>query len=172
MRRVRADPVRGPLWRAKNKAWWKAHPEKLATLKRRAYLNRSEAQRARKRKYNALWWKAHPEKLATKKHREYHRNIRRHKSYHLKRLYGITLEQWETMFEAQGQQCACCGVLKTKNKRRWHVDHCHETKKIRGILCHQCNSALAYAKEDISRLQAMINYLKSHSPGLTLASEG
>ena len=57
------------------------------------------------------------------------------RSANLKKTYGITLAQFTDMFRAQGSVCAIC-KSDTAAGKNWHVDHCHETKKIRGILCH------------------------------------
>jgi hypothetical protein len=60
----------------------------------------------------------------------------------LKCRYGITLEEYEKMLEAQGGHCAMCKRTRYKN-RRLAVDHNHTTGAIRGILCDGCNIALA-----------------------------
>jgi hypothetical protein len=91
-------------------------------------------------------------------------NPRAYKNIKLKRTYGITIEQWEAMFETQDFRCACCRSDDPKSKKGWQTDHCHETKKIRGILCAPCNRALGHSKEDPARLQALIKYLETH-PG-------
>jgi len=56
----------------------------------------------------------------------------------LKRRYGITPEQYDLMLERQGGGCAICGRL-PKPGRRLAVDHDHATKRVRGLLCFQCN---------------------------------
>lgn len=62
----------------------------------------------------------------------------------MKREYGITPEQWESMFKKQGGLCAIC--LKSihrpydgSGKRAADVDHDHKTGEVRGLLCHVCN---------------------------------
>ena len=59
----------------------------------------------------------------------------------------------------QDQQCKCkiCG---NKPQKPLYVDHCHETKRIRGLLCHQCNVALGHMNDDPQRLEKAISYLK------------
>jgi len=57
------------------------------------------------------------------------------------RKYGITLEQWEALFDRQGRTCAICRRTEA-NGHGWHTDHCHATGKVRGILCHDCNFAI------------------------------
>jgi recombination endonuclease VII len=58
----------------------------------------------------------------------------------LKDRYGLTLEAWKEMYAAQGGRCAIC---KRQNKKGvLVVDHCHATKKVRGLLCLNCNLIL------------------------------
>lgn len=87
-----------------------------------------------------------------KKEREYRRT-----QYRLK-TYGIDSKSWDDLFESQGRKCAVC---KSDNpgKNDWHTDHDHDTEKIRGILCSNCNTALGLLKDDIIRLKAAIEYL-------------
>jgi hypothetical protein len=61
------------------------------------------------------------------------------------------------MVIAQWGQCAVCEVATPDLE----VDHCHERGRhhVRGLLCHNCNSALGHAKDDVERLRALIDYL-------------
>lgn len=80
--------------------------------------------------------------------------------YHLKRTYGITPQQYDAMFTAQNGRCAICRVDEPGSKlQRWHIDHCHATGTVRGILCAQCNVMIAMSREDASILEAGIRYL-------------
>lgn len=86
---------------------------------------------------------------------------------HLKRTFGITVEQWEAMFAAQKGRCAICrkklirdDVGKVKN---FGVDHNHTTLKIRKLLCHRCNMAIGLLDEDVVRLRRAIKYLNDHA---------
>lgn len=83
------------------------------------------------------------------------------KSRKLKFNYGITLEQYEVIVEIQNGKCAICKTLPAN--KRLSVDHNHVTGKVRGLLCLKCNSAVAFAKEDVSILEEMISYIKKHS---------
>jgi len=76
----------------------------------------------------------------------------------LKKRYGITIEEYDSMFKKQNNRCAICGREYTSG-RRFHVDHNHTTKEIRGILCHNCNVAIGHANEDTDILRKMIEYL-------------
>lgn len=62
----------------------------------------------------------------------------------LKKLYGISLEQYDRMLNAQNGCCAACGRPDsgTRFTEYLFVDHNHITKKVRGLLCLGCNMAL------------------------------
>ena len=77
----------------------------------------------------------------------------------LKRFYGITVEQYNELLEKQNHCCAMCGEHKSNFKRNLHVDHNHETKAIRALLCTRCNPLIGYARESTERLQMGIDYL-------------
>ncbi len=77
----------------------------------------------------------------------------------LKRYYGITVDHYERMLAQQKGRCACCGQHQSMFKRRLHVDHCHETGEIRGLLCTQCNPGIGYLQHSIPRLKKAILYL-------------
>lgn len=76
-----------------------------------------------------------------------------------KSKYGITLEQKQEIFVAQGSCCAICGTTDNRGKE-WHTDHCHSTKKVRGVLCNYCNLMLGHAKDNPNTLARAIAYLK------------
>ena len=86
------------------------------------------------------------------------------KSY-LKRKYGMTIEQYEAMLEAQGGGCFMCG-RPPRDDISLHVDHDHSTGQIRGILCFCCNNALADFQEDRGLLRKAAVYLDLHTPGV------
>lgn len=86
------------------------------------------------------------------------------KDYRLRYRHGITLEIFEQMLEEQNHKCAACQRYPAKNlKNPWHVDHDHETGKVRGILCHQCNSGLGNFNDDPEVLQRALDYLRKGS---------
>ena len=71
--------------------------------------------------------------------------------------YGITSEDYDLMLISQGKACAIC---KDKNKKLF-VDHSHDTKNVRGLLCHSCNILLGNAKDSPHILERAIAYLKN-----------
>lgn len=88
------------------------------------------------------------------------------KNSDLKKRFGITLEDYERMFAEQGGVCKICGQKESSHQRDGSpsslvVDHCHETQKIRGLLCHHCNRGIGLLKDDPEILMSAIKYLQS-----------
>lgn len=87
------------------------------------------------------------------------------KEYHFIRKYGITLAQYDEMFQAQNGLCAICFNPETHIGRSGKVvslavDHSHETGEVRGLLCHRCNVSLGNMNDDIQVLHNAISYLQ------------
>ena len=101
--------------------------------------------------------KSHPERV-----REYRRRA-------TLRGHGVTLEQYDAMWEEQLGKCANPGCDSTAPMRMddyhngLHVDHDHATLKVRGLLCGPCNKALGCVNDDPKRLAGLIDYLASPS---------
>ena len=83
-----------------------------------------------------------------------------YRKYQLNKLYGITPEQHDVMLFKQQNKCAICRELLSTP----HVDHCHTTGKVRGLLCINCNHGIGKFKDNIDMLQHAINYLKQSIP--------
>jgi hypothetical protein len=81
-----------------------------------------------------------------------------HSSIRLK--LGLTVEEVEQIIKPQ--KCASCGV--TADKARMCIDHCHETKKVRGLLCHSCNTALGLLKDNVQNILRLSQYLAQSKP--------
>ena len=84
----------------------------------------------------------------------------KYKSF-IKRTYGITWDDYVSMFDNQGGCCAICKSDNNKNTRtnKMFVDHCHETGKVRGLLCSKCNHGLGHFNDDTDLLKQAIRYL-------------
>lgn len=91
------------------------------------------------------------------------RNPRRFADYDLRKRIGITLAQKEAKLESQGGLCAICSANKPNTKKTWFADHCHKTKKFRGVLCGRCNSVLGYALDSPDILVCAAAYLLNNS---------
>ncbi len=79
---------------------------------------------------------------------------------HLKKLYNLTIEDYNKILEQQDNKCAICRNV--ENGKRLAIDHCHNTEQVRGLLCKNCNTTLGNLKEDISLFYKCIKYLKKH----------
>lgn len=75
----------------------------------------------------------------------------------LQRKYGLSKEDLERMTKAQKGRCAIC--KRRPQGEALHVDHCHDTGKVRGLLCGQCNRAIGLFQHKTKRLTAAIAYL-------------
>ena len=84
-----------------------------------------------------------------------------HRDKRLQREYGITYEEFEALLAAQDRKCAICGVENPGG--RWggmHVDHCHKTGRVRGLLCGQCNHAIGLLKDSPEIVRRAADYLE------------
>ncbi len=132
--------------RAQNKAWLAANRDK-----RRVYEKRRREEHGDKlRAYDAKW------------HREARVKdplfARRRAIWH---NYKITLEAYDELLGAQGGHCAMCPATPgTQYHGVLHVDHCHVTGKVRGLLCHHCNTALGLLREDHTAALRIAEYLR------------
>lgn len=90
------------------------------------------------------------------------RKLRSRRS-NLWRRYRITPEQFDELLAKQGNRCAICKSDDPGHRHGWHVDHNHETGKIRGILCGTCNVAIGMTAEDPDVLFRIAVYLKLHN---------
>lgn len=81
----------------------------------------------------------------------------------LLRLYGITLERYERMLDAQGGVCAICKLPETaKHARNLAVDHDHDTGAIRALLCMRCNTVLGVLRDSPELAERLAEYLETH----------
>jgi hypothetical protein len=101
-------------------------------------------------------------KSAAKLRRDNPRVVKHRK---LKSSYGITLDEYENMLQLQNNKCAICffEFVYTSQSKGPHVDHDHETGKVRMILCRFCNNLLGYANDDTLILENAITYLDKYN---------
>ena len=106
------------------------------------------------------WRLANPEKV-----KEY-RIKNRQKNYHqeIVRKYKINFDWFDKQFELQKGLCMTCSkeLLGTDKQNKPHVDHCHTTGKVRGILCNRCNTVLGLCLDNKELLVNLKGYLECH----------
>ena len=93
---------------------------------------------------------------------------------HLVRKYGVRLADYDAMLAAQGGRCAICHCEPSSQAHGvFHVDHCHKTGAVRGLLCRGCNHVLGHLKDNTDALNRAIAYLTPEALGRAiLASLG
>jgi len=81
---------------------------------------------------------------------------------HLKVTYNMSLEDYDRLLKKQGGGCAICHTTTPVGKGRYHVDHDHDTGKVRGLLCATCNQGIGLLKDSSAVCIAAASYLKGH----------
>lgn len=113
-----------------------------------------------KRDYARAYYAANREALRQKQRERDKQRGPRRKGQRLKKRYGITEAQRDEMFAAQGSQCAICSSPDPiGGNGKWHVDHCHNTGRVRGVLCPSCNIGLGKFRDSPTFLSKAIEYL-------------
>jgi hypothetical protein len=123
------------------KKYYARHREERLAYGRNYRVEHREKERARNKKYRV-------------KHREEIKaadQIRR-----LRYKYGITQADYDRLRREQNDCCKICG-----KRMKLDVDHDHDTRKVRGLLCHHCNVAIGMAGESVDILRKMITYLQA-----------
>jgi hypothetical protein len=85
------------------------------------------------------------------------------KNAYLKNHYNISLEDYLRLFEKQKERCAGCKRHQSDLEKALAVDHCHETRKVRGLLCSMCNLGLGTLNDDSQILRRLAKYLDKYN---------
>lgn len=127
---------------------------------KRMLSGRQSACRACARERSAQWREKNPERYeALKKQGRSERQKLRRFEVHLQQTYEMTLVDYQEILARQNGLCAVCRNLHVGRGSRLHVDHCHETGRVRGLLCGNCNTAIGLLKEDPALFEAAVRYL-------------
>lgn len=85
----------------------------------------------------------------------------------LAQKYGITVEDYQRMWDEQNGLCAICQMVESRvqnGKTMWlSVDHDHDTGAVRGLLCQACNAAIGFLNEDTTRMMSAIKYVERYA---------
>lgn len=101
------------------------------------------------RRSSTAWRRANPERVADN---------------HARWKYGVERGTYSRMLEAQGGRCAICGSQNPGGKSlRFHIDHCHDTGKVRALLCNGCNIGLGQFKHEKELLLKAVDYLVAYT---------
>jgi hypothetical protein len=145
----------------------KKNPEKIAA-RNKAY-QQTEAYKKNRRIYIKQYRAKNKENIVAQVSAHYYKNKKHKVAVARERIYGITPEDYDTMLKEQNHKCKICSIKFNNNYNQeskidyahlQHLDHCHTTKKVRGILCPFCNLGLGHFKNSPERITTAINYLK------------
>lgn len=137
------------------RAYEVSHKDEVNARARRRYavVGNTEPKRAASRK----WRKGNPEALKLSS-----RNTK------LKLKYGVTRRQLDDIYAHQRGECAVCRRQiswdSTEKNTKPHIDHCHETGVVRGLLCLTCNTGIGMLGDSVSLLDAAKSYLLQYAP--------
>lgn len=83
--------------------------------------------------------------------------------YNAEHKLGVPRGTYIALWERQRGQCLCCRrKLRDMTERSPHIDHCHETGAVRGLLCHYCNTALGIIHESREHALSLAEYITNH----------
>jgi tRNA G26 N,N-dimethylase Trm1 len=113
------------------------------------------------RNYQKKWYEENKERIIPKNaEKARNRSFSIRKSYTIKHKYGITIQKYNSMLKECEYKCEICGKLHTEEKPL-NIDHCHNSREVRGLLCHSCNYGLGFFQDDIKLMNKAIKYLKN-----------
>ena len=127
--------------------------------RREQYLKHKDKEKENRKKYLIK----NREKVLEKQRKYNKENPLKRKNAILKNVYGITLVQYNQMFEKQEGKCAICQRHQNELTRTLCVDHDHKTNKVRALLCVTCNTDVSVVE---NRLEEMTNYLNKYRKDL------
>ena len=119
--------------------------EKMRQYQKRA--KNTPAYKKRKSAWFRNWKSAHLDEYRTKR-----------MSYDLKRLYGLSHDAWQTLWDQQNGRCRICETIFDKPNSAY-VDHCHVTGKVRGLLCIKCNAGIGMLNDSAILCEKAARYL-------------
>ena len=91
-------------------------------------------------------------------------NKEKMRAYSYRKLYGVSMQEYNQMLTAQGGKCAVCGGEQSSSRcKHLAIDHDHKTGATRGLLCDNCNRGIGHLQDDIGQLQKAIAYLEKYA---------
>lgn len=124
-------------------------------------------QKQRKRWYQAnrtaaiasvkRWQQENKEHLHAYRREYRQRRKSEERNAYLRRTFGVSNDDYDALLRAQADGCAICG--RPPGKSSLHIDHDHDSGRIRGLLCVGCNNALGQFRDRADLLSRAANYL-------------
>lgn len=85
------------------------------------------------------------------------------REWRLKKEFDLTIDEFNQLLANQNHACAICRTTVPTGAGTWHVDHCHESGVVRGLLCSKCNQMLGLASDNVNILRSAIKYLEKQN---------
>jgi hypothetical protein len=98
-------------------------------------------------------------KLNAAQARRYWSDHERALDNHVSHIYGLKRGTYQSILDLQNGRCAICQRDTNPGKHRFAIDHCHDTREIRGLLCTPCNQAIGQLQHSAELLRRAIDYL-------------
>jgi len=148
-----ADPEGYRRRKAENaRRYRQSNPDKVSEAKRLYYEKNKEHVHAKA----AEWRRNNPERRKAIAIQWNRRNPEARKDAQLRCVYGIGLDDYRRMVDAQEGKCLICA-----RRKKLVVDHCHETGTVRGLLCFGCNGAIGKLGDTATTVARAVAYLAS-----------
>lgn len=107
------------------------------------------------------WKTLHPDKIKEYDARCYYANPDVRMDRQRAKKYNLAGDKYRAWLSAQEGKCNICGQVCSKGYRL-AVDHCHDTKRLRGLLCSSCNMAIGALGDTAEKLERAVEYLKTY----------
>lgn len=99
------------------------------------------------KEYQKTYYKKNKEEVNRRNNKRYSDDLEgnrlKKKAAAIKRKYNISIEEYKTLIASSGNKCEICS-----SKENLCIDHCHDTGRIRGVLCRKCNLTLSYIENN------------------------
>jgi len=96
--------------------------------------------------------------------------VSKNKNKYRLKMYGLNEDSYNALLKNQDYKCKICGK-KNDNDKTLSIDHCHETGRVRGLLCIRCNSGIGFLKDNPSLAAEALFYLLETEPKNNLKAQ-
>ncbi len=143
---------------AHRKEWYEKNVGVISTTRREKYKNNPEPMKAYQRQYR----KENPAKIKHRRDIYCRENVEKIKARKRHGSTGVSPSMVSALLTLQDNRCAICDAdLRALPTKLVHADHCHTTKKPRGMLCGHCNRGLGGFMDNPAILLKAVEYLKN-----------
>ena len=129
--------------------------EERKQYRREQYLKHKDKEKAARE----IYYSKNKKEILERQQKYNKENPIKRKNAMLKYEYGITLDDYNKMFNEQEGKCAICQRHQNDLTRTLCVDHDHKTNKVRALLCVTCNTDVSVVE---NRLEEMTKYINKH----------